>query len=329
MKSREVRLARRPHGEPVPEDFELAETDLPEPGEGRLLVRNIFMSVDPYMRGRMSDAPSYVPPYELGKAMYGGAVGEVVGGDEAGTLVVHQLGWRDYAIVDANARAARAPCPTACRQRAARRARDAGPDRVGRRDRHRAGGGGRDRVRLRGGGRGRERRGPDREGARLPRDRQRRLAREGRLRARRARLRRRLLPPRRRPRRAARGGARRHRRLLRQRRRPAARGGHRPPQHPRPDRALRRGLAVQRHRARARPAQPRAARRQARPPARLHHPRPRRPRAGLPRRGRRDDRRWQPEARRDGRRGRHRGRARRRSRPCSAGSTSARSWCEL
>ena len=110
MKSREVRLARRPHGEPVPEDFELAETDLPEPGEGRLLVRNIFMSVDPYMRGRMSDAPSYVPPYELGKAMYGGAVGEVVGGDEAGTLVVHQLGWRDYAIVDAK-RVQRASVP--------------------------------------------------------------------------------------------------------------------------------------------------------------------------------------------------------------------------
>ena len=100
MKSREVRLARRPHGEPVPEDFELAEADLPEPGEGRLLVRNLFMSVDPYMRGRMSDAPSYVPPYELGKVMYGGAVGEVVGGDDAGTLVAHQLGWREHAIVD-------------------------------------------------------------------------------------------------------------------------------------------------------------------------------------------------------------------------------------
>ena len=94
----------------MPEDFELVEADLPEPGEGRLLVRNVFMSVDPYMRGRMSDAPSYVPPYELGKVMYGGAVGEVVGGDEAGTLVVHQLGWRDYAIVDAK-RVRRAAVP--------------------------------------------------------------------------------------------------------------------------------------------------------------------------------------------------------------------------
>ncbi len=101
VKSREVRLARRPHGEPVLEDFELAEVDLPEPGEGRLLVRNVFMSVDPYMRGRMNDAPSYVPPYELGKAMYGGAVGEVVAGGEDGALVVHQLGWREHAVVDA------------------------------------------------------------------------------------------------------------------------------------------------------------------------------------------------------------------------------------
>jgi NADPH-dependent curcumin reductase CurA len=110
VKSREVRLARRPHGEPVPEDFELAEVELPEPGEGQLLVRNVFMSVDPYMRGRMSDAPSYAPPYELGEVMYGGAVGEVVGGDEAGTLVVHQLGWREHAIVDAD-RARRASVP--------------------------------------------------------------------------------------------------------------------------------------------------------------------------------------------------------------------------
>jgi NADPH-dependent curcumin reductase CurA len=110
VKSREVRLARRPHGEPVPEDFELAEVELPEPGEGQLLVRNVFMSVDPYMRGRMSDAPSYAAPYQLGEVMYGGAVGEVVGGDEAGGLVVHQLGWREHAIVDAD-RVRRASVP--------------------------------------------------------------------------------------------------------------------------------------------------------------------------------------------------------------------------
>jgi NADPH-dependent curcumin reductase CurA len=110
MRSREVRLARRPHGEPVPEDFELAERELAEPGADQLLVRNVFMSVDPYMRGRMNDAPSYVPPYELGKAMLGGAVGEVVGGEEAGTLVVHGLGWREAAVLDAN-RVQRAAVP--------------------------------------------------------------------------------------------------------------------------------------------------------------------------------------------------------------------------
>jgi len=102
VKSREVRLARRPHGEPVPEDFELAEVELPEPAEGQVLVRNRFMSVDPYMRGRMNDVRSYVPPFALGEAMAGGAVGELVSGDDAGTLVVHQFGWREHALVDAD-----------------------------------------------------------------------------------------------------------------------------------------------------------------------------------------------------------------------------------
>jgi NADPH-dependent curcumin reductase CurA len=74
----EIRLARRPHGAPVPEDFEVAEVAAPAPGDGELLVRNTWMSVDPYMRGRMNDAKSYAAPYELGKAMYGGAVGDVL-----------------------------------------------------------------------------------------------------------------------------------------------------------------------------------------------------------------------------------------------------------
>ena len=78
METREIRLARRPHGEPVDDDFELAARELGEPGRGELLVRNRFMSVDPYMRGRMNDVKSYVPPFELGKALQGGAVGEVV-----------------------------------------------------------------------------------------------------------------------------------------------------------------------------------------------------------------------------------------------------------
>ena len=99
---REVRLVRRPHGEPVPDDFELAEVDVPAPADGEVLVRNLFVSVDPYMRGRMNDVKSYVPPYQLGKAMEGGAVGEVVASTvdshAPGDLVLHGLGWRDVAV---------------------------------------------------------------------------------------------------------------------------------------------------------------------------------------------------------------------------------------
>jgi len=103
--SREVRLARRPHGWPVPEDFDLATVDVPEPGAGQVVVRNSFLSVDPYMRGRMNNVPSYVPPYVLGEPMEGGAVGEVVAsGDPSvpvGTHVIHGFGWREFALVDA------------------------------------------------------------------------------------------------------------------------------------------------------------------------------------------------------------------------------------
>ena len=132
VRSREVRLVQRPVGEPKPTDFELAEVELGEPGEGRLLVRNTFMSVDPYMRGRMNDAKSYVAPYELGKAMYGGAVGEVVAGGEPGSLVVtSSAGARRRWSTPTHVRRVELPdgvSPSA----AARRARDAGADRVGR-----------------------------------------------------------------------------------------------------------------------------------------------------------------------------------------------------
>jgi NADPH-dependent curcumin reductase CurA len=103
--SREIRLAARPEGEPEPRHFELAETEVPDPGEGEVLVRNLWMSVDPYMRGRMNDVPSYVPPFQIGEPLEGGAVGEVIesgdGGLKPGTLVLHQLGWRDYATLPA------------------------------------------------------------------------------------------------------------------------------------------------------------------------------------------------------------------------------------
>ncbi len=98
----EIRLAARPEAEPRPEHFELVEVPVPDPGPGEILVRNLWMSVDPYMRGRMSDRPSYVPPFQIGAPLQGGAVGEVLaggdgGGPAPGTLVLHNYGWREYA----------------------------------------------------------------------------------------------------------------------------------------------------------------------------------------------------------------------------------------
>lgn len=105
MKTREVRLVARPHGRPDPACFELAEAELPAPGDGEVLVRNIFMSVDPYMRGRMNDAKSYAPPFALGEAMTGGAVGEVTESRSPalrpGDLVLHQYGWREHVVAPA------------------------------------------------------------------------------------------------------------------------------------------------------------------------------------------------------------------------------------
>jgi hypothetical protein len=104
--SREIQLAARPHGEPQPSDFRLVEVDLPDPGPGEVLVRNTYISVDPYMRGRMNDAKSYVPPFELDQAMGGGAVAEVVAsqaeGLAPGDTVLHQLGWREHAVLPAD-----------------------------------------------------------------------------------------------------------------------------------------------------------------------------------------------------------------------------------
>ncbi|MFD7435392.1 NADP-dependent oxidoreductase [Streptomyces sp. NPDC059861] len=103
--NREWHLAARPVGWPKPEDFALVEAPMPTPGEGQVLVRNLYVSVDPYMRGRMSAAKSYAAPYELGKVMQGGAVGEVVAsraeGFAVGDHVLHFFGWREYAAFDA------------------------------------------------------------------------------------------------------------------------------------------------------------------------------------------------------------------------------------
>ncbi|MEV4165453.1 NADP-dependent oxidoreductase [Nonomuraea dietziae] len=105
--SREIRLAARPVGEPAPQHFELVETTVPEPEEGQIVVRNTWMSVDPYMRERMDDVESYLPPFQLGAPMDGSAVGEVIASRSAGVpvgaTVVHFLGWREYAVMDAAA----------------------------------------------------------------------------------------------------------------------------------------------------------------------------------------------------------------------------------
>jgi len=106
--SREIRLAARPQGEPTPDDFQLAEVEIGEPADGEVVVRNTFMSVDPYMRGRMNDVPSYVPPWQLGDTLDGAAVGEVVASKhpklKEGDTVLHQAGWREYATVGRGAR---------------------------------------------------------------------------------------------------------------------------------------------------------------------------------------------------------------------------------
>jgi NADPH-dependent curcumin reductase CurA len=105
--SREWRLIARPAGEPKASDFTLATVELADLGPGQILVRNDWMSVDPYMRGRMNDVPSYIPPFQLGEAMTGSAVGTVLASRTesvpSGSTVLHFLGWREYAVLDGSA----------------------------------------------------------------------------------------------------------------------------------------------------------------------------------------------------------------------------------
>ncbi|MFQ6109681.1 MAG: NADP-dependent oxidoreductase [Candidatus Aminicenantales bacterium] len=102
--SREIRLKNRPFGLPKEEDFEVFEVRIPEIKEGEVLVRNLYMSVDPYMRGRMDERESYTAPFELGKPLEGGCVGQVVesksGDFRVGDYVSHMKGWREYSVSD-------------------------------------------------------------------------------------------------------------------------------------------------------------------------------------------------------------------------------------
>ena len=104
-KNRDIRLKRRPSGLPTPADFELVESDIPTPGPGQVLVRNLFMSVDPYMRGRMTDRKSYVAPFQIGEVLQGAAVGKIVASNgnsefQAGDYVASMSGWREWYLSD-------------------------------------------------------------------------------------------------------------------------------------------------------------------------------------------------------------------------------------
>ncbi len=104
-KNRDIRLKSRPVGLPTPDNFELVEGEIPQPGAGQVLVRNLFMSVDPYMRGRMMDRKSYVPPFQIGEVLQGGAVGVVVRSNgnsrfQEGDHVLGMDGWREWFVSD-------------------------------------------------------------------------------------------------------------------------------------------------------------------------------------------------------------------------------------
>jgi len=103
--TREVVLAARPQGAPKESDFAFRDVDERDPGEGEVVVRNVFVSVDPYMRSRMSGIRTYVGPYEVGDAIDGGSVGRVVASNDPGFAegdwVLSGLGWREAGIADA------------------------------------------------------------------------------------------------------------------------------------------------------------------------------------------------------------------------------------
>jgi NADPH-dependent curcumin reductase CurA len=98
--NRRIVLASRPKGEPVPENFRLEEGPMPVPGEGEVLLKTQWLSLDPYMRGRMSDAPSYAAPTAIGAVMPGATVCEAMG---TGQMVAAVSGWQEYAVAPAKA----------------------------------------------------------------------------------------------------------------------------------------------------------------------------------------------------------------------------------
>jgi NADPH-dependent curcumin reductase CurA len=102
--NRQILLASRPVGEPKPGDFSLVETPIPTPGPGQALLRTLWLSLDPYMRGRMNDSKSYAKPVGLGEVMVGGTVARVedsnLPGFQPGDIVEGRTGWQDFALTD-------------------------------------------------------------------------------------------------------------------------------------------------------------------------------------------------------------------------------------
>lgn len=102
--NRKIVLNSRPVGSPTTENFRFEETEIPKPSSGQVLLRTLYLSLDPYMRGRMSDAPSYAPPLEVGNVMVGGTVSRVEDSQhpdyQVGDLVLSYNGWQNYDLSD-------------------------------------------------------------------------------------------------------------------------------------------------------------------------------------------------------------------------------------
>lgn len=103
-KNRQILLASRPNGEPTPDNFELVEKEISDPQSGQMLLRNIYLSLDPYMRGRMNAGPSYAKPVEIGEVFEGRAVAQVVESNladyQTGDIVFGPVGWQEYFLSD-------------------------------------------------------------------------------------------------------------------------------------------------------------------------------------------------------------------------------------
>jgi len=130
--NRQIVLAARPEGAPKNSNFKLIETPVPEPGDGELVTRTIYLSLDPYMRGRMNAAKSYAKPVEIGEVMTGGAVGQVIASKNPkfieGDIVFGYSGWQDYARPERWQGVPQTRSRTGSRFNVARHSRNAGHD---------------------------------------------------------------------------------------------------------------------------------------------------------------------------------------------------------